>query len=73
MRSYRIFDGEGDIGELEWVAPVKDPKLRLVAVSESDAEILAQVAHGLRAFDAHDAADVLIGLAAAYRIGIEAA
>ncbi len=58
------------MSELDWVTPIKDPKLRLVAMSEHDAEILAE--YGIRHQQLGTPhADVLVGLAAAWRIGLE--
>lgn len=71
MKTYRIPDGDGGMSELDWVTPIKDPKLRLVAISEHDAEVLAE--YGIRHQQLGTPhADVLVGLAAAYKVALDA-
>ena len=72
LRSYHLQDGEGDVGELEWVTPIKEPRLRMVAVSESDAEILENLGIGLCRLGAIEAGNVCTGLATAWKLGPEA-
>ena len=71
LREYHMLGEEGEEFVMRPITPTKDMGMRMIACSESDAEILANVGDGLCKLGAIEAGLVLIGMAAAWRIGLE--
>lgn len=70
LSHYHLPGEEGDV--LEVVTPIKAPRLRMVAMSEKDAEILENLGVGLCRLGAIEAGNVCTGLAVAWKLGPEA-
>lgn len=70
LKAYHLPGEDGEV-VLEPVKPVAMPRLRMVAVSESDAEILENVGLGLARLGALDASNVCMGIAVQWKLGRE--
>jgi len=47
LRKYHLMDGEGDMGELEWVTPIREPLVWSVPFTERNREYLELAAEAL--------------------------
>lgn len=69
MRSYRLPDGEGDVGELEWVTPQPAHSGgKAVWITEQDVDILEEVGLSLCRLGAPGTGQRLLNIVSAWRL-----